>query len=291
MSKNFIRVPKYRHHTAKGLAVVTINGKHHYLGPYDSEASHHKYRRLVAEWLSSQGDSGLAPDPNEVAGFWGIFNLIEAYLAVARVYYSDSAGRSGQHLSGRIVSNDLNHDKERAESQMTPTNAFESRLKLRTDSASTEWQLWERKTLNIHRGVLHWRPGGNLTYAEMATEIRRTIKEKFKVSWWRGFGFGVLIEAGTMPSDIASLESSVDARASSKGTWQWTVFACQPAKIAVGVHTWTEGYLSPVFRDLLAGNESQGWAVGRFKKEKDALMKFLVAAARLKGFQPREFEP
>lgn len=199
---------------------------------------------------------------------------------------------SGQHSTGKIVSTTSNTTKSGTIHHMTPTNAFESRLRLRDEDTSPEWQVWERKTLNIHRGVLHWRPtDAHLTYTEMATEIRRTVKEKFKVSWWRGFGFGVLIDATAIPDDISAIEESVDARASSKGTWQWTVFACEPAQIAVGVHTWTEGYLSPVFRDLLAGYESQGWTVGRFKKEKDALIKFLMAAARLKGFRPREFEP
>jgi hypothetical protein len=43
--------PKYRHHKASGQAIVHLNGKDIYLGPYNSPASHTLYDRLVAEWL------------------------------------------------------------------------------------------------------------------------------------------------------------------------------------------------------------------------------------------------
>ena len=45
------RVPKYRLHKPSGLAVVTLAGRDHYLGPYKSPASRRAYRNLVAEWL------------------------------------------------------------------------------------------------------------------------------------------------------------------------------------------------------------------------------------------------
>jgi len=44
------RPPKYRRHKARNLAVVTIDGKDHYLGPFGSPQSHEKYARLIAEW-------------------------------------------------------------------------------------------------------------------------------------------------------------------------------------------------------------------------------------------------
>ena len=43
------RQPSYRLHKARNCAVVTINGKNHYLGPYDSPESHEKYARLIAD--------------------------------------------------------------------------------------------------------------------------------------------------------------------------------------------------------------------------------------------------
>ena len=45
--------PKYRLHRASDYAVVTLNGRDHYLGPWQSEASKVEYDRLVGEWLAN----------------------------------------------------------------------------------------------------------------------------------------------------------------------------------------------------------------------------------------------
>jgi hypothetical protein len=46
-----LRTPKHRRYQAKGLALVTINGRDVYLGKYGSESSKQEYWRLVAEYL------------------------------------------------------------------------------------------------------------------------------------------------------------------------------------------------------------------------------------------------
>ena len=46
------RNPKYRKHRASGQAVVTIDGRDHYLGPYGTKASHNEFDRLIGEWRS-----------------------------------------------------------------------------------------------------------------------------------------------------------------------------------------------------------------------------------------------
>ena len=43
-------VPKYRHHKARDLAVVRIDGKDRYLGKFNSPESHVKYRRLLVKY-------------------------------------------------------------------------------------------------------------------------------------------------------------------------------------------------------------------------------------------------
>lgn len=45
-------LPKYRKHRASGQAMVTLNGRDHYLGPHGTKASKREYDRLVAEWLA-----------------------------------------------------------------------------------------------------------------------------------------------------------------------------------------------------------------------------------------------
>jgi hypothetical protein len=47
-------VPHYRHYKPKDLAVVRIDGKDHYLGKFGSEVSKEKYRRQIADFLSSK---------------------------------------------------------------------------------------------------------------------------------------------------------------------------------------------------------------------------------------------
>lgn len=42
--------PRYRHHKARNLAVVRIEGKDYYLGRFGSEESRAKYHRLLADW-------------------------------------------------------------------------------------------------------------------------------------------------------------------------------------------------------------------------------------------------
>ena len=42
-------VPKYRKHRATGQAVVTMDGKDHYLGPHRSKASRIEYGRVAGQ--------------------------------------------------------------------------------------------------------------------------------------------------------------------------------------------------------------------------------------------------
>jgi len=49
------RVPGYLLHRGKGLAYVNFSGHVIYLGPYGSDPSRAKYRRLIAEWAAGDG--------------------------------------------------------------------------------------------------------------------------------------------------------------------------------------------------------------------------------------------
>lgn len=48
--------PRYLLHKPSGQARVILNGKHHYLGAYDSLESHQRYEQLIAEWILPDGD-------------------------------------------------------------------------------------------------------------------------------------------------------------------------------------------------------------------------------------------
>jgi hypothetical protein len=53
MPKLVNSLPKYRKHRASGQAIVTLNGRDHYLGPHGTKTSKIEYDRLVAEYLTS----------------------------------------------------------------------------------------------------------------------------------------------------------------------------------------------------------------------------------------------
>ena len=76
-----LRPPKYRRHEAKGLAVVTLDGRDHYLGEYGAAASQEAYRRLTAEWLLAGGKR--PPSRQDVT----VAEVLAAYLRFAKGYY------------------------------------------------------------------------------------------------------------------------------------------------------------------------------------------------------------
>lgn len=79
-------VPKYRKHRASGQAIVTLNGRDHYLGPHNSRASKLEYDRLVTEWLSSGRSASFGAAQPELT----IVELVADYLRFAKGYYGDT---------------------------------------------------------------------------------------------------------------------------------------------------------------------------------------------------------
>ena len=51
-------IPKYKLHKSSGHAFVTIAGRNHFLGRHGTPESRERYNRLLAEWLSGNGQSG-----------------------------------------------------------------------------------------------------------------------------------------------------------------------------------------------------------------------------------------
>ena len=142
---------------------------------------------------------------------------------------------------------------------------------------STEWRVWEHKTLNLHRAILEWTPSGMPgSHAEITRGIRTEVAQRFKISWWRGLGFGAVIYLNAPPEGIAACVDDIDGRENPRGTWQWSIIVLRPTRAAVGVHMWISGYLSAVYEQILARFESEGYRTATCKKEKDKLMQFLT---------------
>ena len=82
--------PSYRRHKARNLAVVTIDGKNHYLGPWESPESHERYATLIAEW---KRNGGTLPTPAAAEPTSGepspltVNELILSYFRHAQAHY------------------------------------------------------------------------------------------------------------------------------------------------------------------------------------------------------------
>lgn len=87
------RIPSYRLHKPSGRAVVTLNGKDHYLGAYGSPESSREYQRVVAEWLTRQQAPPPQPATPAVVTDLSLAELMLAYLRFAAGYYRATDGR------------------------------------------------------------------------------------------------------------------------------------------------------------------------------------------------------
>ena len=92
------RPPKYRHHKASGQAIVTIEGRDHYLGLYGSPESHEKYQRLVAQWTERQKDSVCHVTSSSIdVSNLRVCELLVAYLDFAKNYYVKNGCPTGEY--------------------------------------------------------------------------------------------------------------------------------------------------------------------------------------------------
>jgi integrase len=74
--------PKYRLHKASQKALVTIQGRDFYLGPWKSKASYLEYDRLIGEWLANGRQL-----PRDLDAGLDITELLAAYWQFAEGYY------------------------------------------------------------------------------------------------------------------------------------------------------------------------------------------------------------
>lgn len=74
-------IPSYRLHKPSGRAVVTIDGKNHYLGQYGTKKSHQEYNQLMARWFA--GGQKLLPEPVQCS----VKCLAAKYLLHCEQYY------------------------------------------------------------------------------------------------------------------------------------------------------------------------------------------------------------
>jgi integrase len=83
-------LPKYRKHRASGQAIVTLNGRDHYLGPHGTAASRREYDRLIAEWMANGRHAPLAASDLQVV------EMTARYWKFAAGYYATSEDTNGE---------------------------------------------------------------------------------------------------------------------------------------------------------------------------------------------------
>ena len=80
-------IPSYRLHKARNCAVVTIDGKNFYLGPYDSPESYEKYARHIAEWKVKKSKPEAAPANGQPPAVKQVRDLLLAWMRHAETRY------------------------------------------------------------------------------------------------------------------------------------------------------------------------------------------------------------
>ena len=83
--------PAYRYHKARDCAVVTIAGKNHYLGAYESAESREKYARLLLEW-EANGRTQQPVVVDQQSAQLRVKDIILRYYRYAQGEYVDENG-------------------------------------------------------------------------------------------------------------------------------------------------------------------------------------------------------
>jgi hypothetical protein len=160
------------------------------------------------------------------------------------------------------------------------------------DPAGTPWRRWEYKSFNRHAGLLQASiPGSSPPATSLQADVRKKVAASFRIRWLRGLAFGVLAEIDGAPPGADELVKVIDGRDNSRGVWQWVVVAASAPRTVVGVHTWMQVWLSPVFDSILEHYASLGYATTRAVREKDGLVRFLTGVAGLRGVRLPDYRP
>lgn len=148
------KTPSYRYHKARDCAVVTIGGRDHYLGTYDSPESWEQYHRLVAEHLAERREP---PPPVPADTPLTLTELIARYWRFAKTYYVKGgkptseihsiklALRFVRRLYGGTSALDFSPKKLKAVREAMITHEITREVK--TADEETGAVAWERKVI------------------------------------------------------------------------------------------------------------------------------------------------
>jgi len=143
---------------------------------------------------------------------------------------------------------------------VTPIVIDQHLLAPRPSRQSGRYSLYEKKTLNMHRGVVvieHADAWGSTD--ALAAEVRRSVREEFRPAWWRGFAFGAILRFDKVDPNLSVLANAIDPYNRRGGVWQWAVICVDQGRVAIGMHTWLHGYLRPIYDTTLQQLSNAGY--------------------------------
>ncbi len=143
-----------------------------------------------------------------------------------------------------------------------------------------DWTIWQKKNLNIHRGVVELTAERVNSIDALAADVRDGVRREFRPGWLRGFGFGAIIHFKDVPPDFVNICRHVDTRNKRHGVWQWVIACLDEDGVAIAIHTWLHGYLRPVYDSVLQQLAEGGYQCFATDAEMDPLIATLNRIAR-----------
>jgi len=132
------------------------------------------------------------------------------------------------------------------------------------------------KTTNMHRGILDFVASDNQSVESIETEIRRIVSEVYKINWFRGFAYGVVVQFESPPHfELSNFLGCVDGVNRNDGVLQWIIAIDHSRRTAFATHMWAHGYLHDAFMKTADVAASLNYRVQRTYKEKHAYFKKL----------------
>jgi hypothetical protein len=157
--------------------------------------------------------------------------------------------------------------------EITVPIAIDSKLlKQITPLHRSEWRIWQKKNLNMHRGVVELTANRVKSIDDLAADVRDGVRREFSPGLLRGFGFGAIIHFIEVPADFVNICRHVDTRNRRHGVWQWVIACLDEDGVAVAIHTWQHGYLRSVYDAVMKQLSDRGYQCQDTDTDVDALI-------------------
>lgn len=142
-------------------------------------------------------------------------------------------------------------------------------LERKNDAPSNAWRLWELKNANMHRGIIIYEPSHDLAFQQIEALVRELVVNRYKPTWIRGFGFGVVIQFNIAPNfELRDFINCIDSYNKNKGVFQWVVAVDHENKKIFAAHMWLHGALHGAFIDALDQVTIHQYSIEKVYKEK-----------------------